>query len=171
MYRENNNNKEKAGCSSVAKAAPICVYATCLKCTYMGTRVQICAQTPPTTFFSFFFFLAVQCFLVSLFVCLLVALFFPAVAIFFFFFFNYRSSSPVLVSLVLFFFFTLATSQFCMCVCVYVFVFILCRVHLYMCVFFFLLSALKAVRRKVIEWISFFLLPFSMRGSIAVSSS
>lgn len=170
MYRENNNNKEKAGCSSVAKAAPICVYATCLKCTYMGTRVQICAQTPPTTFFSFFFFLAVHCFLVSLFVCLLVALFFPAVAIFFFFFLTTARLRPCLCLWFFFFFFTLATSQFCMCVCVYVFVFILCRVHLYMC-FFFLLSALKAVRRKVIEWISFFLLPFSMRGSIAVSSS
>ena len=146
MYRENNNNKEKAGCSSVAKAAPICVYATCLKCTYMGTRVQICAQTPPTTFFSLFFFLSVHCFLVSLFVCLLVALFFPAVAIFFFFF-NYRSSSAVLVSLVLFFFFySCYFSVLYVCVRVCVCFHLMPRTFIY--VFFFFIVCIESSQEE-----------------------
>ena len=139
MYRENNNNKEKAGCSSVAKAAPICVYATCLKCTYMGTRVQICAQTPPTTFFSFFFFLAVQCFLVSLFVCLLVALFFPAVAIFFFFFLTTARLRPCLCLWFFFFFFySCYFSVLYVCVRVCVCFHLMPRTFIYVCLFFFI---------------------------------
>ena len=147
MYRENNNNKEKAGCSSVAKAAPICVYATCLKCTYMGTRVQICAQTPPTTIFSFFFFPC--CTLFScVFVCLLACCsLLPCCCYLLFFFFNYRSSSAVLVSLVLFFFFySCYFSVLYVCVRVCVCFHLMPRTFIY--VFFFFIVCIESSQEE-----------------------